>query len=62
MEGVRPVVRGCDRIVLVDIYVPGCPPTPEALIYGPFPASRTRFAALDGRVELDGLLQPREVL
>jgi NADH-quinone oxidoreductase subunit B len=28
------VVRGCDRVVPVDIYVPGCPPTAEALIYG----------------------------
>lgn len=28
------VTRGCDRVVPVDVYVPGCPPTAEALIYG----------------------------
>ncbi|KAL5614313.1 hypothetical protein BROUX41_004421 [Berkeleyomyces rouxiae] len=34
------VVRGCDRVVPVDIYVPGCPPTPEALMYGVFQLQR----------------------
>jgi len=43
------VVRGCDRIVPVDIYVPGCPPTAEALLYG--------ILALQRKIRRDGTFE-----
>jgi len=37
------VVRGCDRLIPVDIYIPGCPPTAEALLYGTIQLQKVVF-------------------
>jgi len=41
------VVRGCNRVIPVDIYVPGCPPTAEALFFGIIQLQKHLYRQID---------------
>jgi NADH-quinone oxidoreductase subunit B len=46
------IVQGVDQIVPVDVYAPGCPPTPETLLHA--------IETLHGLIENGELLRRRE--
>ncbi len=41
------VVRGCNRVIPVDLYVPGCPPTAEALLFGIIQLQKSLYRQID---------------
>ena len=46
MYGTYSTVQGCDSVFPVDVYIPGCPPRPEALIHGVMQIQRQIAAGL----------------
>lgn len=52
-EGTYAAVGGVDRVVAVDVYIPGCPPRPQAILNGLLVAMGVREARVESSAEPD---------
>jgi Ni,Fe-hydrogenase III small subunit/NAD-dependent dihydropyrimidine dehydrogenase PreA subunit len=54
-EGTYASVGGVDRVLPVDVYIPGCPPPPQAILNGLLVAMGLRQARMPGRLDINAV-------